>query len=110
MLLGVALGLFLAPNLSFIMGSVPRDQLGVASGMVTTMRSLGVVTGVALLTAIYTARSAEYRPGAGGRRRATFVIPAFQDAFTFAALLCLVAVGLALIRGRRDSRRARNAS
>ena len=109
-LLGVAIGLFVAPNLSFIMGSVRPDQLGVASGMVTTMRSLGVVTGVALLTSIYTARSAEYRPDAGGPAGGAFIIPAFQDAFTFAALLCLVAVGLALIRGRRDLRRARNAS
>ena len=99
-LLGTALGLFLAPNLSYIMGSVPRDHLGVASGMVTTMRSLGVVTSVALLTAIYTARSAEYNPDASGPGDAGFVIPAFQDAFTVAALLCLVAVGLALIRGR----------
>jgi EmrB/QacA subfamily drug resistance transporter len=99
-LLGVALGLFIAPNTSFIMGSVPRDQLGVASGMVTTMRSLGVVTGVALLTSIYAARSAEYGAPAGDSGTATFVVPAFQDAFTFAALLCLVAVGLALVRGR----------
>jgi MFS family permease len=101
-LLGAALGLFLAPNLSFIMGSVPRDQLGVAGGMVTTMRSLGVVTSVALLTAIYTTRSAEYASGASGPNRATFVIPAFQDAFTFASILCLVAVGLALVRGTRQ--------
>jgi EmrB/QacA subfamily drug resistance transporter len=99
-LLGVALGLFIAPNTSFIMGSVPRDQLGVASGMVTTMRSLGVVTGVALLTSIYAARSAEYRAATGDPGDAAFVVPAFQDAFTFAALLCLVAIGLALVRGR----------
>ena len=102
-LLGIAIGLFLSPNISFIMGSVPRDQMGVASGMVATMRSLGVVTGVALLAALYAARSAEYSPGAGGPGGGTFVIPAFQDAFTFAALLCVVAVGLALIRGRRTA-------
>jgi hypothetical protein len=83
------------------MGSVPRDQLGVAGGMVTTMRSLGVVTGVSLLTAVYTTGSAAYNREAGGPGDARFVIPAFQDAFTFAALLCLVAVGLALIRGRQ---------
>jgi EmrB/QacA subfamily drug resistance transporter len=99
-LLGTALGLFLAPNLSFIMGAVPRDQLGVAGGMVTTMRSLGVVTSVAMLTSIYSARSAEYNRDAGGPVDGSFVIPAFQDAFTIAALLCLAAVGLALIRGR----------
>jgi EmrB/QacA subfamily drug resistance transporter len=99
LLLGLAIGLFLAPNLSFIMGAVPANQLGVASGMVATMRSLGVVTGVALLSAIYGARAAEYRAGAADG--AAFVISAFQEAFLFAALLCLVAVGLALIRGRR---------
>jgi hypothetical protein len=82
------------------MGSVPRDQLGVAGGMVTTMRSLGVVTGVSLLTAIYAAGSAAYNPGAGEPGTARFVIPAFQDAFAFAALLCLVAVGLALVQAR----------
>jgi MFS family permease len=99
-LLGTALGLFLAPNLSFIMGSVPRDQLGVAGGMVTTMRSLGVVTSVALLTSIYAARSAVYDPAAGRPGEGAFVVPAFQDAFTVAALLCLAAVALALVRGR----------
>jgi EmrB/QacA subfamily drug resistance transporter len=97
-LLGVALGAFVSPNLSFIMGAVPPDQLGVASGMVTTMRSLGVVTGVALLTTIYTARSAT-GPG-GGPGDAGFAVEAFQDAFVFAAILCLLAVGLALIRNR----------
>ena len=78
------------------MGAVPPDQLGVASGMVATMRSLGVVTGVALLSSIYSAGTAEYGPD-------TFVITAFQRAFLFAALLCLVAVGLALIRGQDNS-------
>ena len=98
-LLGLALGLFLPPNMSFIMGSVPRDHLGVASGMVTTMRSLGVTTGVALLTAIYTARSTTTgSPGASGQTG--FDVAAFQDAFLVAALLCLVAVGLALMRGK----------
>ncbi|MCC7372672.1 MAG: MFS transporter [Chloroflexi bacterium] len=98
-LLGIATGLFMAPNLSFIMGAVPPDQLGVAGGVVTTMRSLGVVTGVALLTAIYTARSAELGAPGGGLG-GTFSVAAFQGAFTFAAVLCLAAVALASVRGR----------
>jgi EmrB/QacA subfamily drug resistance transporter len=101
LLLGLAIGFFLAPNISFIMGAVPRDQLGVASGVVATMRSLGVVTGVALLSAIYAARAADYNTSTGGPGPGDFVIPAFQDAFVFAAILCLVAVGLALVRGQR---------
>src|SRR5215212_1200343 len=89
MMTGVATGIFLSPNTSFILGSVPREQLGVASGMVTTMRSLGVVTGVALLTAMYAARSAAHIAAAGGT---TFSVPAFQVTFMLAALLCLVTV------------------
>jgi len=101
-LLGLALGLFVPPNMSFIMGSVPRDQLGVASGMVTTMRSLGVTTGVALMTAIYTARSAANGSTVASSQTG-FDVAAFQDAFLFAALLCLAAVGLALMRGKRPA-------
>jgi EmrB/QacA subfamily drug resistance transporter len=103
-LLGVAIGLFVAPNMSFIMGSVAPDQFGVAGGVVTTMRSLGVVTGVALLTTVYSARSRVYSAGDGSGDSGAFVIPAFQDVFTFAALVCLLAVGLALIRPRPSGR------
>jgi hypothetical protein len=56
-----------------------------------------VVTGVALLTAMYAARSAAHVAASGGTM---FSVPAFQEAFTFAALVCLVAVGLALIPGK----------
>ncbi|MGE3270039.1 MAG: MFS transporter, partial [Chloroflexota bacterium] len=101
-LLGTAIGLFVSPNLSFIMGSVTPDRLGVASGMVTTMRSLGVVTGVALLTSIYAAGVSS-----AGAVSGEFVVPAFQRAFTFAAILCLAAVGLALIRSRTVEAAAR---
>ena len=99
-LLGVAIGLFVAPNMSFIMGSVAPDQLGVAGGVVTTMRSLGVVSGVALLTTVYAARSVAHGSDALTGASGEFVIPAFQDAFTFAGMLCVLAVGLALIRPR----------
>lgn len=99
-LLGLAIGLFAAPNMSFVMGAVPPDQLGVAGGVVTTMRSLGVVSGVALLTTVYAVRSAVHEPSGVAGAASGFVVAAFQDAFTFSALVCLLAVGLALIRPR----------
>ena len=105
-LLGVAIGLFAAPNMSFVMGAIATDQLGVAGGVVTTMRSLGVVSGVALITTVYAARSAVYALDTTAGAPGGFVIGAFQDAFTFSALVCLLAVGLALIRPRPASRAA----
>ena len=99
MLLGVALGLFLSPNLSYIMGSVPRDQLGVAGGDGDDDAEprRGHLRGAADGDLRGEVGSSTI-PAPGRRARAQFVIPAFQDAFTVAALLCLVAVGLALIR------------
>lgn len=52
-LLGMGMGLFSSPNTSAVMGCVRRDQLGVASGTVSLMRTVGmslslVVMGLAI--------------------------------------------------------------
>jgi len=46
-LFGLGTGLFQSPNNSAVMGSVPRPHLGVASGILATMRNMGMVLGVA---------------------------------------------------------------
>ncbi len=53
-LLGVGMGLFTPPNNSAIMGSAPRDKLGVAGGVLNMMRSLGLILGVDVAGAIFT--------------------------------------------------------
>ena len=50
--LGLGLAIFSTPNFSAIMGSVPRSQLGVASGMFTTSRFCGMGVSIAILGAI----------------------------------------------------------
>jgi len=49
---GAGMGLFSSPNTNAIMGSVEKRQLGVASGMVATMRTTGMSLGLALTGAI----------------------------------------------------------
>ncbi len=46
-LFGLGTGVFQSPNNSAVMGSVPRPYLGVASGILATMRCVGMVLGVA---------------------------------------------------------------
>jgi hypothetical protein len=53
---------FSAPNTSAVMGSVPRAQLGVASGTLGTMRFLGQTLSIGVLGALATSRL-----GAGGQ-------------------------------------------
>ena len=50
--LGLGLAIFSTPNFSAIMGSVPRSQLGVASGMFTASRFCGMGVSIAILGAI----------------------------------------------------------
>ncbi len=50
---GLGLGLFQSPNNSAIMGSVPRERLGVASGLLAITRTLGQTTGIAVMGALW---------------------------------------------------------
>ncbi len=53
---GIGMGLFHSPNNSAIMGSVPRHQLGIASGLLSITRTLGQTVGVAVLGALWASR------------------------------------------------------
>ncbi len=98
---GVGLGLFLVPNTSFVMASIPRDQQGVAGGMSQMMRTVGVVSGVASANTLFAARRAHH--GVTGDTNAAFVA-SFRDVFLAAALLCLAAAVLSLVRSSRPPR------
>jgi EmrB/QacA subfamily drug resistance transporter len=52
---GIGVGLFQSPNNSAIMGSVPRERLGVASGLLAITRTLGQTVGLAVLGAMWAA-------------------------------------------------------
>ena len=51
---GLGWALFNAPNQSAILGAVPRDKVGAASGMIVTTARIGGATGVAFSAAIFT--------------------------------------------------------
>ena len=52
-LIGLGMGIFQSPNNSAIMGSVPPQRLGIASGMLSVTRTLGQTTGIAVLGALW---------------------------------------------------------
>lgn len=51
---GVGMGLFQSPNNSAIMGSAPRQRLGVVSGLLSLTRTLGQTSGIAVMGAVWT--------------------------------------------------------
>jgi len=60
---GVGMSLFFAPVANVVLGSVRRDQEGIASGANNAIRELGGVFGIAVLGAVFAARGG-YTSGA----------------------------------------------
>jgi MFS family permease len=87
---GLGIGFFQSPNNSAVMGAVPRERLGVASGLLSLTRTLGQTVGIALMGALWTARVAALS-GAAGLSDATDA-PAAIEVRALNQTLCVVVV------------------
>ncbi len=104
-LAGLGTGLFLSPNNNAIMSSVPREQLGIGSGMIATMRSLGQVLGIAVTGAVFSSRSAYYAQqlmGAGAPENQN-LIWGQRDAYLVAMAVAFLGMFTSLARGKKTS-------
>ena len=103
--LGAGQGLFSVPNASALLSLVPREQLGIASGLQGTTRNLGMTVGAtfigAVMAARYLVRSGRVlSSGAGtGVDRAAFAAST-HDAYLVLAGVAVVATILAAIQDR----------
>jgi EmrB/QacA subfamily drug resistance transporter len=103
-LLGIGQGMFMSPNSSAVLGSVPRPRVGTASGTLAQMRVNGQALGIALSGAIVATRLpihlADLSHGAPTSAiKAAALEGAIHDAFVVAALVCCVGIVTSLIRG-----------
>jgi EmrB/QacA subfamily drug resistance transporter len=108
--LGIGMGVFQSPNNSAIMGSAPRERLGVASGLLAITRTLGQTTGIATLGALWATRVAYHTSGTAQGDATTAPVAAQVAGLhdTFLIVLLLIAVALALgVWGLVDERRER---
>jgi len=115
--IGIGMGVFQSPNNSAIMGSAPRERLGIASGLLSITRTLGQITGIAVLGAVWAAR-VTYHNGAILADGATAApieaqVAGLQETFLGVMVLIVVASALAiggLLQERRLQRRRRSQS
>ena len=95
--LGLGFALFSSPNTNAIMGSVERRHYGIASGSVGTMRLLGMMISMGIVTVVFALLI-------GRTRIRPDVFPEFvksmKFAFTIFACLCLGGVFASLVRGK----------
>lgn len=97
---GLGLGIFESPNMSFIMGSIPRSQQGVAGSIASMMRPLGIVLGATGWSLLFEWRRQSYMTPTFEPTALAFkgMLPALQDVFLSAAGLCFAAFILSLCR------------
>jgi MFS family permease len=111
--IGIGMGLFMSPNNSAIMGAVPRERLGITSGLLTLTRLLGNSTGLPLMGALfsgYALAAANLPTGTDVTSAApAAVVAGTQSAFHAAAAGVGIAIAIAVIAFIVDSRRKKTA-
>jgi len=107
---GIGVGIFQSPNNSSVMGSAPRERLGIASGMLAITRTLGQVTGIALLGAFWSSqvmlRMGTAYEGDATSAPALIQVAALKGTFLFVVVIVMLALGIgiwALIRSRKEN-------
>lgn len=87
---GLGLGMFQSPNNSAIMGAVPRDRLGIASGLLALARTLGQTSGIAGLGAVWAARTSVHASEGAGSVAAQ--VGGIQDTVVVTTALIVIAL------------------
>src|SRR4029078_11623325 len=91
------MGRFKCANNSSILNSVARERLGLASALLSLIRTLGQTTGVPLIAAVFSMAALGHV--AAAEHRALLHLPAESLVrgvhFAFGTAACLVACGLA---------------
>jgi len=96
-LMGIGAGLFQSPNNSSVMGTVPPPKLGVAGGVVATVRNVGMVIGVALAVTLFNTRYEILRQTM--TEKAAFV-ESLSFVFMVAAGINILGIVVSAVRGR----------
>lgn len=96
MVTGCGFALFSAPNVNAIMGSVDRQYLGTAAGAVSTMRVLGQMSSMALITMVF---ALLLGPVQIAPETHAALMRSIRTAFAAAAVLSLAAIYFSWQRG-----------
>jgi EmrB/QacA subfamily drug resistance transporter len=104
-LFGLGAGIFGSPNNSAVMGSAPREHLGVVSSLLGTVRTVGMVLGVAAGAAVLYALVPQslLRGGPLSPEQAAVYLAGLRYAYAVGGGFAVGAALLSLIRGWRSA-------
>ncbi len=101
-LAGIGTALYVSPNNTVIMNSIPSYWRGIASGAVATARNIGMIMGVALAGLIFSATFSALTHGSGLENYTAAMEPSFLTSFRRAMMtgiiLSTMGIGVTLVR------------
>lgn len=105
-LMGLGMGLFMSPNNSSIMGTVPPPKLGITGGIVATVRNVGMVIGIALSVSLFAGRqqhllAAYTNPGVTEKKLA--FVGSLSFVFLVASVICVAGLAASAVRGKNTN-------
>ena len=104
-LFGLGTGMFQSPNNSAVMGSAPRSYLGIASGILATVRNVGMVLGISMGGAILYAfaPSSILQKPTLDPSEATAFLSSLRYAYVAGGLSACAAAMTSLLRSRKGA-------
>ncbi|ACU69838.1 drug resistance transporter, EmrB/QacA subfamily [Catenulispora acidiphila DSM 44928] len=99
---GTGMAMFFAPIANLVLGSVSREQEGIASGVNNALREFGGVLGIAVMGAVFSANGG-YGPTATRTAPQHFIDGLIPAVFTGAAVLVVATLAMWLVPGRRPA-------
>ena len=99
-LLGLGTSFFQSPNNSSVMGSVPRQQLGIAGGINALARNLGMVSGASFSVLIYFFVTKTDINSLGAGVAGDAFLRGFSRIMLFCSAICLISMIIGLVRAR----------
>jgi len=103
-LFGLGTGIFQSPNISAVMGSAPKPHLGIASGILATMRNVGMVLGITTAGAVLYAFAPSYilQKASLELSESALFLSGLKYAYLAGAILTGLASVTSLIRGKEE--------
>ncbi len=99
-IIGIALGSFIAPNNTSVMSAAPEDKLGVANSMISLSTNVGFSIGTALATAVFIYSQNFFQKRNGGLLTdATNYVPAMKVLFAVFAIFMIGSTVFSWFRG-----------
>ncbi len=101
---GIGTALFVSPNNTAIMNSVPLSRRGIASGTVATARNIGMVIGVALAGLIFTTSFLKLTNGSNLenyiKEMEPFFMISFKRTMAMSVILSVIGIIVTFARGK----------